>query len=221
MNSNLWSGLLATAVVAGGAAGSAVAEPQAIPGYTLGAAGVPKAPISLDDLEQLKEVLLFGPEDERALRMSREVLADQVEEVLDVWYGFVASKPQLVRYFADAKSGEPNAAYLGAVRKRFGQWILDTAAANYDQAWLDYQFEIGRRHHTVGKNRTDGVDSVPIIHFRYIPALHYAVTTTIRPFLASKGHSAAEVDAMHEAWRKSVQLQVILWSYPYVRDGQF
>ena len=192
-----------------------------IPGYSYGAPSLPTAPISLEELALLQETLLFGEDDVRALRMSKEVLADQVEDVLDVWYGFVGSTPQLVQYFADAKSGEPDADYLAAVRKRFGQWILDTADARYDQAWLDYQLEIGRRHHHVAKNRTDGVDSVPIIHFRYLVALHQPVTATLRPFLAKKGHDDSEVEAMLDAWRKSVLLQVILWSHPYVEAGAF
>ena len=53
--------------------------------------------------------------------------------------------------------------YFAAKRpvvKRFGQWILDTARAEYDQAWLDYQHEIGLRHHRTKKNRTDSVDAV-------------------------------------------------------------
>ena len=74
----------------------------------------------------------------------REILADQTDAILDVWYGFVASTPELVEYFKNTKTGQPDGDYLGAVRKRFGQWILDTADANYDQAWLDYQDEIGR-----------------------------------------------------------------------------
>ena len=32
---------------------------------------------------------------------------------------------------------------------------------------------------------------------------------------------ASQVEAMHQAWVKAVLLQVILWSYPYVRDGDF
>lgn len=39
--------------------------------------------------------------------------------------------------------------------KRFGQWVIDTAQAKYDQAWLDYQYEIGLRHHRSKKNKTD------------------------------------------------------------------
>jgi hypothetical protein len=47
------------------------------------------------------------------------------------------------------------------------------------------------------------------------------VTTTLKPFLAKKGASASDVEKMHAAWVKSVLLQTILWSYPYVREGQF
>jgi Protoglobin len=47
------------------------------------------------------------------------------------------------------------------------------------------------------------------------------VTTTLRPFLAKGGAPPEEVDAMHQAWVKAVLLQLILWSHPYVRDGDF
>ncbi len=55
------------------------------------------------------------------------VLADQVEAVLDVWYGFVASHPHLLYYFTDGQ-GQANNEYLAAVRKRFGNgsWIPAT-----------------------------------------------------------------------------------------------
>lgn len=192
-----------------------------IPGYTHGERKIPAAPISLNELQLIQGALLFGEEDVQALRMSRTVLADQVEEVLDVWYGFVGATPQLLKYFENTGTGQPDGDYLGAVRKRFGQWILDTADANYDQDWLNYQFEIGRRHHTLGKNQTDGAKSVPIIHFRYLAALHFPVTTTLKPFLAKKGHSAEDVEKMLDAWRKSVLMQVILWSYPYIGEGEF
>ena len=54
------------------------------------------------------------------------------EAVLDVWYDFVGSHPHLVYYFSN-EQGKPDPDYLAAVRKRFGQWIKDTCAANYDQ----------------------------------------------------------------------------------------
>ncbi len=193
----------------------------AIAGYTMGQKSLAKAPYTLAELESLKKALLFGDEDVRYLRISKAILADQTEAILDVWYGFVASTPELVVFFRNNKTGAPDGAYLDAVRKRFGQWISDTADANYDQAWLDYQYEIGLRHTTAKKNKTDGADSVPLVNFRYLSALTIPVTTTLKPFLASKGASAAEVESMHAAWVKSVLMQTILWSYPYVRDGQF
>ena len=47
------------------------------------------------------------------------------------------------------------------------------------------------------------------------------VTTTLRPFLERGGHSPEDGERMHAAWVKSVQVQAILWSYPYVNEGDF
>jgi len=65
------------------------------------------------------------------------------------------------------------------------------------------------------------VDSVEIIPLRYVLALLYPITITLMPFLSKKGHSIDAVEKMHQAWVKSVLLQVILWSYPYVKEGDF
>jgi hypothetical protein len=196
-------------------------SPSSVPGYAYGSASLARAPYTVSDLDSLKKALLFTDEDVRALRQSKAILADQTEAILDVWYGFVAGTPELVHYFSDAKTGKPDGAYLEAVRKRFALWILDTADANYDQAWLDWQYEIGLRHNRAKKNRTDQAPSVAQVNFRYLPALTIPITTTLRPFLAKKGASPADVDRMHAAWVKSVLLQSILWSYPYVREGEF
>jgi hypothetical protein len=192
-------------------------QTDGIPGYAYGSAS--RAPFGVDELSLLKQAVLFGPDDEAALRMAGEVLADQVEDVLDVWYGFVASHPHLVHYFS-GRDGEPIAGYLAAVRKRFGRWILDTCNRPYDEVWLAYQYEIGLRHNEAKKNQTDGVDSVPNIPLRYVIAFIYPITATIKPFLAKRGHSPEDVDRMHQAWAKSVTMQVALWAQPYVREGQ-
>lgn len=194
---------------------------SSIPGYRHGDASLSQSPVSLAELEALQRCLLLGPADLEALRSSRVILADQVEAILDVWYGFVGATPELLHYFRRRDDAQPDAAYLSAVRRRFGQWILDTAEARYDQAWLDWQHEIGLRHAPAKKNQTDQAQTAPLVHLRYLYALIVPVTTTLRPFLAARGASAAEVDAMHAAWVKAVLLQVILWSQPYVRDGQF
>jgi hypothetical protein len=192
-----------------------------IPGYRLGDPTLPTSPLTIDDLATLKTSLLFGDDDVAALRRAHDVVEDQVEAILDVWYGFVGSTPHLLAYFSDAKTGQPIGAYLDAVRKRFGQWILDICRAEYDEAWLAWQDEIGRRHHRSGKNKTDGVSAAPHIPMRHVLALAMPISITMKPFLAKKGHSAEEVEAMHDAWTKAVLLQAILWCRPYVKEGDF
>lgn len=67
--------------------------------------------------------------------------------------------------------------------------------------------------------RTDDVQSdqthVPL---RYMVAFIWPITATIRDFLAAKGHSDAEVDAMYTAWFKAVTLTVALWAQPYAPE---
>ena len=191
-----------------------------IPGYTYGTDTVPRSPVSLDDLQLLQSTLLLGDEDMVALRRSGDLLAPRVEDILDVWYGFVGANPHLLAAFT-GPDGQPNQAYLAAVRLRFGRWILDTARAEFDQAWLDYQHEIGVRHTRRGKNRTDGVRAADHVPLRYVLALLIPITTTLKPFLVEGGVTPEDVEVMHQAWVKAVLLQLILWSQPYVRDGDF
>jgi len=196
-------------------------EMSSLPGYRLGDPALAPSPVSAIAFEELKASVLFGPEDITALRRAREILAPKVEAILDVWYGFVGSNPHLLRYFSDPATGKPVGAYLDGVRKRFGQWILDTCRADYDDAWLAYQDEIGRRHHRTGKNRTDGVTAAAHIPMSQLLALAVPISVTMKPFLAASGAAPGEVEAMHSAWMKSVWLQAILWARPYVKDGDF
>lgn len=188
-----------------------------IKGYDYGK--VAESPLKEKELDLLKKTLLWSEEDDKYLQLAGEVLKDQVESVLDLWYGYVGGNEHLVYYFT--KDGKPNTDYLNAVRARFGQWILDLCNKPKDQTWLNYQHEIGLRHHSIKKNKTDGVDTVPLVHFRYMIAFIYPITATIKTFLAKKGHSAEEVDKMHNAWFKAVTLTAILWTYPYVKEGEF
>lgn len=192
-----------------------------IPGYRYGDPTLSRSPVTLKDLELLKKTVLFTDEDVRYLRMAGEVLAPQTDAILDVWYGFVGANPHLIHYFANKSDGKPNAEYLTRVRARFGQWIKDTTDAKYDQVWLDYQHEFGLRHTRIGKNKTDKVAAADHIHFRYLTAFIVPISVTIEPFLQKGNHSAEDVKKMHAAWTKALVLQTILWSYPYVKDGDF
>jgi|SRR5215203_3991141 len=200
-----------------------MSEGQAgVPGYAYGTGELARSALSVEDLDLLERTVMFTAEDEEYLRMAGDVLEGQTDRILDLWYGFVGDNPHLLYYFSDAETGEPNSEYLGRVRERFGRWILDTCRRAYDQEWLDYQHEIALRHTRAKKNETDGAYDTPdYIPLRYLVAFIYPITATIKPFLANGGHGPEEVDKMHDAWFKSVVLQVTLWSQPYAKEGDF
>ena len=176
--------------------------------------------VTLEDVALLKKTIFFSQQDEANLKMAGEVLKDQIEDILDVWYGYVGSNDHLLYYFNS--NDKPSPEYLAAVRKRFAMWINDLCNKPYDQDWIDYQYEIALRHHTAKKNKTDGVENgVPIVNYRYMVAFIYPVTATIKPFLAKKGHSDEMVAKMHDSWFKAVVLSTILWTEPYINDNEF
>ena len=164
------------------------------------------SPVTLADFERMKASVLWSDEDVKSLRRSHEILAPRVEKISDVWLGFARARPHLLA----ARDGRPLADHLGAVRQRLARWILDTARAEYGQAWLDDQHQLGLDLHTP-----------PVVPFRDLFLLAFPVTYTLKPFLAQGGSTPAEVDAMHAAWLKSCLLQLTLWSHPYIKDGDF
>lgn len=192
-----------------------------IPGYQYGDPSLPAAPLTATAFADLKRALLFTDDDIAALREAHAILVPQTEAILDVWYNFVGSTPALLAYFS--RPDGPSSEYLARVRARFGKWIDDTCRAEYDDAWLAYQHEIGWRHFR-RKNSTDGEaaeGTPPIIHWRYLNALVYPIYATVRPCLERGSTDPAAVERMHQAWLKSVLLQVTLWSQPYLSEGSW
>ena len=188
---------------------------EAIPGYSYGDSDVGTSPVSMREFEQLKISAGFTQEDERYLRLAGEVLADQTEKVVQHWRsGIIASIPNLARH-SRTPEGDPLPEYLARSNRRFEQWILDTCLRPYDQDWLNYQHEIALRHTSVKKNQVDGVRSTPYVPLRDVIAFTAVMNETIKPYLAAKGHSYEDVDKMHQAWCRSLQLQVALWAKPY------
>lgn len=189
-------------------------------GYTYGSAEVAMSPVSMRELEELKISVGFTEEDERYLRQAGEVLADQTEQVVLHWRsGIIASIPNLARH-SRTPEGEALPDYLAKSNLRFQQWILDTCLRPYDQDWLNYQQEIALRHTSLKKNKIDGVRSTPYVPLRDIVAFIAVINETIKPYLATKGHSPSDVDKMHQAWCKSLQLQLALWTRPYADAKQ-
>ena len=186
---------------------------EQISGYTYGDAGL--SSVSLQDLENLKISVGWTDQDERYRHMAGDVLSDQTKPLVDHWRrGIIASIPNLIRH-SRTPDGEPLPDYQTKSGLRFEQWVLDTCFRPYDQDWLNYQQEIALRHTSLKKNSTDGVNSTPHVPLRDIIAFIAVMNETIKPYLAAKGHTAEDVEKMHRAWTKSLQLQVALWAQPY------
>jgi hypothetical protein len=191
-----------------------------IAGYSYGAAEVAMSQISMPDLEKLKTCAGFTEEDERYLRLAGEVLSDQTKQIVDHWRtDIIANIPNLARH---SRTPEGNAIpeYLTASNLRFEQWILDTCLRPYDQDWINYQQEIALRHTSLKKNKVDGVRSTPYVPLRDIVAFIAVMNETVKPYLAGKGNSTEEVEKMHRAWCKSIQIQLALWVGPYADTSQ-
>jgi len=186
-----------------------------IPGYSYGAGEVAKSPVSVQELQALKISAGFADEDERYLRLAGQVLADQTAQIVHHWRsGIIASIANLARH-SRTPDGDAIPEYLAKSNLRFEQWILDTCLRPYDQDWINYQQEIARRHTSSMKNKVDGVQSTPCVPLRDVIAFVAVMNETIKPYLAAKGNSPEEVEKMHSAWCKSIQMQLALWVGPY------
>lgn len=187
-------------------------------GYSYGEPEVAASPITLQQLDELKASVGMTVEDEQYLRLAGQVLADQTAQVVEHWRGrIIGSIPHLARH---SRTPEGNAIpeYMAKSNLRFRQWILDTCNRPYDEDWINYQEEIAWRHTSRKKNQVDGVRSTPYVPLRDIIAFIAVMNETIKPYLGAKGHPAAKVDRMHNAWCKSVQLQAAIWARVYM-DG--
>lgn len=60
-----------------------------------------RSPISLEEWETLKKSALFSEEGVVYLRLSHDVLADQVDDLLKVWRGVIFDHPHLRAYDED------------------------------------------------------------------------------------------------------------------------
>lgn len=189
-----------------------------ITGYDYGTPAVPRSPVTLQELGCLQQASGHTAEDEKWLSMAAETLVPNAERIVDRWRAVIGSQPDLAKVFF-GPDGRPDEVYKAAVKKRFVQWIHDACLRPRDQAWLDYQEEIGKRHTPAKKNRTDGAQTAPVVPLRYLIAFTAVTSTTIREFLEESGRSAEDVQRMHDAWIRSMLVHLALWARPYVSDS--
>jgi hypothetical protein len=185
-----------------------------IAGYDYGANELATSPVTIKDLELLKQTITFDSDDQKNLRMAGGVLEPQTESIVNMWRGVISSMPHLAFYFKN-EAGKTDEQYKVKVKERFKQWIMDLCYKPYDQDWLNYQHEIGLRHMSAKKNKTDNADAAPFIPMRYVIAFTAVINDSIKPFMAKNGHSLGVIEKMHKAWCKAVLLHVTLWTRAY------
>lgn len=192
-------------------------DPSHIPGYDFGRTKA-HSPVTLEDLRQLEQTVGWSNEDAAVLQHHHEIFHDRAEAMVDAWRAVIGEQAHLVNWFfgPDCKKDEQ---YAARIKKRFVQWVTDAAFRPHDQAWLDYQEEIGLRHTPEKKNRTDGAHTPPVVPLRYLIGFVTMVTIGARKFFMEAKATGDELRKLEDAWAKAVQLHVTLWSRPYTKEG--
>ena len=70
-----------------------------IAGYAYGANDLATSPVTMKDLDQLKQTITLDSEDLRYLRMAAEVLEDQTDSLVNLWRGVISTMPHISYYF--------------------------------------------------------------------------------------------------------------------------
>ena len=123
-------------------------------GYTYGTKQVATSPFTLQELKLLEQSLLFTDEDTKYLKMSHDILKDQTDAILDVWYGFVASTPQLVYFCGNKTTGTPDGAGRSGVLQEHGCWADRDGFAGVDATRVQYRLRrrMGRDEGGLGEH---------------------------------------------------------------------
>ena len=189
-----------------------------IAGYDYGKPAAAHSPVSPEELRQLETAVGWTEQDAAVLREHAQIFTSRAEDMVDAWRALIAAQPHLVKLFF-GPDGKPDEAYKARVKQRFVQWVRDACLRPHDQAWLDYQEEIGLRHTPLKKNCTDNAQTPALVPLRYLYAFSATLALTSRRFFVEAGVAGEELRRLEDAWLKSVVLHVTLWSRPFAQDG--
>jgi hypothetical protein len=193
-------------------------EGRHLPGYYYGSPEAARSPRSLEELRQLEQTIDWSDKDAQVLRHHAELFRKNAEAMVDCWRAVIGSQPHLVKWFF-GPDGKRDEEYAASIKLRFVQWVVDVATRPHDQAWLDYQEEIGLRHTPQKKNATDQRQTPPLVPLRYLLGFIPQVTIGARQFFAASGITGDESTQLEDAWTKAVHLHVTLWTRPYAKEG--
>src|SRR5262245_21604794 len=128
-------------------------QPTSIPGYDYARPAAAHSPVTVEELRHIESSVGWTDEDARVLQRHSEFFKQQAEQMVNSWRAIIAERPHLAEFFL-GPDGKPDEEYKSRVKRRFVQWVVDACVRPHDQAWLDYQEEIGLRHTPEKKNKT-------------------------------------------------------------------
>jgi hypothetical protein len=193
-------------------------ETISIPGYDFGRPQVAHSPLTLEELQQLEATIGWTTDDAAVLQRHASIFKEHAGQIVDSLRAVIGAQPHLAKWFF-GPDGKPDTQYKEKVKARFVQWVLDACFRPHDQAWLDYQEEIGLRHTPAKKNQTDGTHTPPVVPLRYLFGFVTIASITTRKFFIDAGVQGEELQKLSDAWAKTVHLHITLWSRPYAKDG--
>lgn len=193
-------------------------EQAQIAGYDYGQPSAAHSPLTLEELHQLEQTVGWEEEDAKILQRHGDIFRENAEKMVDAWREVIGAQHHLVRWFF-GPDGKRDSEYASRVKKRFAQWVVDAVFLPHDQAWLDYQEEIGLRHTPEKKNKTDGAHTPPLVPLRFLLGFVPIITIAARKFFVDGGVSGDELRRLEDAWAKAVQLHITLWTRPYTQKG--
>src|SRR5437667_422888 len=182
-------------------------ETHSIAGYDYGRTGVARSPVSLDELHQLEATVGWSAEDARTLQSHGELFTDNADQMVDSWRAVIAAQPHLAKWFF-GPDGKPDDEYKAKIKERFVQWVLDACFRPHDEAWLDYQEEIGLRHTPEKKNQTDGAHTPSLVPLRYLIPFGALVANTTRKLFVPPGVPDADPHPLEAPWAQALQLPI-------------
>ena len=168
-----------------------------IPGYDYGRPEVARSPVSMEELRQIEAAIGWSADDAATLKRHSGIFTDHAEEMVGAWRAVIGSQAHLAKWFF-GPDGKPDEDYKARVKTRFVQWVADACLRPHDQAWLDYQEEIGRRHTPQKKNQTDQSEAPALVPLRYLIGFGTTVCLTSRKFFVDAGLKGQELRKLED-----------------------
>jgi Protoglobin len=174
--------------------------------------------VTLEELREIEQSIGWSEKDAETLRRHQTLFVQSAEQMVDQWRTVIGSQPHLVKWFF-GPDGKRDDEYAAKVKPRFVQWVIDVSLRPHDQAWLNYQEEIGLRHLPPKKNQTDKRSTPALVPLRFLLAFVPVIVISARQFFLNGGIQGEELESLEDAWAKAVQLHVMLWARPYAKEG--